>query len=263
MMADDADILQCLLENLHSPTLLNEHINCRQALLEVQYFLSRDFSYDKKFRHACKDEARELCLAEDMSAISEEEDLIMPLSLIINCLYAHAHPFEDNAENAAGKRLSHGCTAQVHRVMKERSMEVGLNDDLDRDCKAALGEYCSDSVDQGVEFLCLQEHYDEMRETEKHLTCLDSIYELTKIASEELDLEQVLFQACEPMVQKFCSEGNGSILIIHVLLRCKLQGAFFVKSMCGLCSISVQFVYLCSIYVPFLFHLCSIYVKIL
>ena len=47
--------------------------------------------------------------------------------------------------------------------------------------------------------------------------CAAKVAELTGIASQELDLEQVLFTACEPMVDKFCSkvakqEDEGQVL---------------------------------------------------
>ena len=103
--------------------------------------------------------------------------------------------------------------------MQERSMEVGLNDELDKNCKAALGEYCSENIDEGVEFLCLQENYELIKKEEKHYQCIESLEKLTSIASEELDLEQVLFQACEPMVQKFCSEGK-----LYVIIKDNISG---------------------------------------
>ena len=53
-MEDDADILQCLLENIHHTVMTQKRPECRKSLLEVQYFLARDFSYDKHFRKACK-----------------------------------------------------------------------------------------------------------------------------------------------------------------------------------------------------------------
>ena len=102
-------------------------------------------------------------------------------------------------------------------------MEVELNDDLDKACKPALGLFCSENeMGVGTEFLCLQEHFDDLikeadQHPEAHSDCLEQLTGLTEIASEELDLEQVLFQACEPMVQKFCSqviqqEDEGQVL---------------------------------------------------
>ena len=35
--------------------------------------------------------------------------------------------------------------------MQERSMEVELNDELDKACKVALGQFCSDiAIDKGI-----------------------------------------------------------------------------------------------------------------
>ena len=94
-------------------------------------------------------------------------------------------------------------------------MEVGLNDELDKACKPAMGEHCSEmDIEKGVEFLCLQDKFDEIKANPEHAECAEQIEILTGIASQELDLEQVLFQACEPMVQKFCSKGT--VLFIRV-----------------------------------------------
>ena len=207
---DDAEILSCLLENVHSVQMIKQHPECRQTLLEVQYFLSRDFTWDKKFRRACSDEASDLCDAHDMHEIEDEDEMPIPLSLVIGCLYRHTHPYdEDVGENAAGRMLSPKCTAEVLRVMKQRAMEVELNPELEAACRPSLGSYCSeDEATTNTEFLCLQEKYDEMAKSDldHDNTCAEAVAKLTGIASEELDLEQVLFAACEPMVEKFCSK---------------------------------------------------------
>lgn len=218
---DDAEILSCLLENVHSTQMVQQSPKCRKALLEVQYFLSRDFTWDKKFRRACAAEATELCEVRDLHDVDDEEELEIPLSLVISCLYRHTHPFEeDMGENAAGAMLSPKCSVEVLRVMKERAMEVELNPDLEEVCRPSLGSYCSDTeATKNIEFICLQGQYNEMLDSgEEHdQECAEMVAELTGIASQELDLEQVLFAACEPMVEKFCSkivkqEDEGQVL---------------------------------------------------
>lgn len=218
---DDAEVLSCLLENLHSHQLVQEHPQCRKSLLETQYFLSRDFAWDKKFRRSCHDDAKDLCYASDLNEVNEEEELVIPLSMIIGCLYRHIHPFtEDIGKNGAGRTLKSKCVEQVHRVMKQRAMEVELNPDLDDACRPSLGSHCSDDdAIKKVEFLCLQERYEELKASmdENDQACAEKVGELTGLASEDLDLEQVLFASCEPMVEKFCkhalkSEDEGHVL---------------------------------------------------
>ena len=211
-MEDDADILQCLLENIHSTVMIQKRPECRKALLEVQYFLARDFSYDKHFRKACHDDAEEFCSARDLGDVDDEEDLEIPLSLIIGCLYRHVHPAVEDADNSAGRSLSPKCVNQVHRVMQQRSMEVELNDDLDKACKPALGLFCSENeLGVGTEFLCLQEHFDQLVQEadsnpDTHGECLEQLTGLTEIAAEELDLEQVLFQVTSKFQHIFTSQ---------------------------------------------------------
>ena len=93
---DDAEILSCLLENVHSDIMVRKRPQCRKALLEVQYFLSRDFSWDKKFRRACAKEAEELCEVGTLNDAEDEDEMEIPLSLVISCLYRHTHPFEED-----------------------------------------------------------------------------------------------------------------------------------------------------------------------
>ena len=82
------------------------------------------------------------------------------------------------------------------------------------------GSYCSEvEASKNIEFTCLQEKYEEMRDSDSlhDNECADMVAELTGIASQELDLEQVLFAACEPMVERFCAsvvkqEDEGQVL---------------------------------------------------
>jgi len=218
---DDSEVLSCLLENLHSHQMVQEHPLCRKSLLETQYFLSRDFSWDKKFRRACHEDAEELCNVGTFNEVDDEEELPIPLSMVIGCLYRHSHPFEEDVgKNGAGKTLKGKCAEQVHRVMKQRAMEVELNPQLEAACRPTLGSMCSeeDAVKK-VEFLCLQDHYEDMKKStrEHDQECAEQVAKLTQIASEDLDLEQVLFASCEPMVEKFCkpalkSEDEGKVL---------------------------------------------------
>ena len=136
---DDAEILSCLLENVHHEQMIRQRPQCRKALLETQYFLSRDFSWDKRFRRVCHEEAEDLCEA-GIDDADDEDELEIPLSLIIGCLYRHTHPFEEDVgDNAAGIMLSDKCSVEVHRIMKERAMEVELNPELEEKCRPSLG----------------------------------------------------------------------------------------------------------------------------
>ena len=104
--------------------------------------------------------------------------------------------------------------------MKERAMEVELNPALENACRPSLGAHCSDiDAAKNIEFICLQGKFQEMSNSddEHDQECAAKVAELTGIASQELDLEQVLFTACEPMVDKFCSkvakqEDEGQVL---------------------------------------------------
>jgi Golgi apparatus protein 1 len=92
--------------------------------------------------------------------------------------------------------LTPKCATEVHRVMKERAMEVELNPDLEAACRPSLGSYCSEGeATKNIEFICLQGKYQDMVDSgEEHdAECAGMVSQLTGIASEDLDLEQVKY----------------------------------------------------------------------
>ncbi|KAL3087525.1 hypothetical protein niasHT_025987 [Heterodera trifolii] len=60
--ASEANTLSCLMRNLDEPEMTDE---CEQRLVEVQYFMSRDWSLDPQLYEACHQEAVTRCHATD------------------------------------------------------------------------------------------------------------------------------------------------------------------------------------------------------
>ncbi|XP_078482978.1 Golgi apparatus protein 1 [Ciona intestinalis] len=203
----DPMVLSCLMENLYSAQM---EVACQDRLLELQYFISRDFNSDPSFHKACKAESKVLCnhdfAAGAGNGQSENIDAdAMPLSLVISCLYRHIQlPGEDRSD-IDGSILSAGCTREVHRMLKQRALDFNLNPELEHTCRTALGQYCSNEMPEpGMELVCLQDNLENITET--NLDCANMITDLTVMESKDSDLENVLISACEPMLQQHCKD---------------------------------------------------------
>uniref|UniRef100_H2Y7T7 Golgi apparatus protein 1 n=1 Tax=Ciona savignyi TaxID=51511 RepID=H2Y7T7_CIOSA len=212
-MDGDPMILPCLIDNLYS---LKMTTDCQQRLLELQYFISKDFNLDPKFHKACKSEASRLCHGAENNTENDE----MPLSVVLSCLHRHI-PLpgrQDLAENT----LSPSCTTQVHRMLRQRALDYNLNPSLEAACRVALGEFCSIELpEKGGEFVCLQDHLENL--TAKHPACGEQITQLTVMEGEDPDLENVLIAACEPMLQRFCNEYLYSERFKGEIMECLIE----------------------------------------
>lgn len=79
----DARVLSCLMDNIgadHMPE------SCENALMQIQYFVARDFKLDPQLYRACRDDANRLCHAsksweESNSYATDNGPLVLP------CLY--------------------------------------------------------------------------------------------------------------------------------------------------------------------------------
>lgn len=77
----NARIMNCLMDSLRSD-LMTE--NCENALIEIQYFVSRDFKLDPQLYKACKQDASTRCHYFDPS---ESEKGPSYTSQVLSCLY--------------------------------------------------------------------------------------------------------------------------------------------------------------------------------
>nr|CAB3249303.1 Golgi apparatus protein 1 [Phallusia mammillata] len=210
----DPMVLSCLMENLYSPKMPKE---CEKHLLELQYFISRDFFLDPVFYKKCKKDSKKLCHYEMQAGggagggeDGQDVEETMPFNLILSCLHRH-----DRGNSEMESKLSEGCQEQVHRVLKDRALDFHLNPELESKCRTTLGRLCSDEVaERGKELICLQDHYENITDQ----ACIKTIQELTNLESEDAgSLENILISACEPMLHKHCkhvldSEDEGKVM---------------------------------------------------
>ncbi|CAN0329147.1 Golgi apparatus protein 1 [Lampetra fluviatilis] len=181
----DPMILSCLMEHLYTDHMVED---CEQKLLELQYFISRDWKLDPILYRHCQGDAARLCHTVGWNDTSET----LPPGAVFSCLYRHAHRTESQ-----GRRLSRDCKHEVRRILQQRALDVHLNPELQESCLADLGKWCSEKP--GKELECLQDKLDELLKP-----CKDIVTNLTEMESEDIEIEALLMRACEPIIQAYC-----------------------------------------------------------
>lgn len=132
----ESQTLACLMGNLDTPEMTDD---CEQRLLEVQYFMARDWSLDPQLYQACYKDATERCSAIDNWHQNKgAEARVDPGPQVLACLYRNSYDEQTP--------LSHDCQLQVHRVLRERAHRVNLIPEVEENCRDALSEYCSQNV---------------------------------------------------------------------------------------------------------------------
>ncbi|KAI6216457.1 hypothetical protein M3Y99_01820900 [Aphelenchoides fujianensis] len=172
-LESEAKTLSCLMDHIDADDMPNE---CEQRLVEVQYFMARDWSLDPQLYDACHKEAVERCHAPNdwhKTDMSHPEAVVDPGPQVLACLYRSA--YDDQSP------LSQNCQVNVHRVLRERASRVNLISDVEENCRDALSEYCSHNVKPQEEMKCLQEEFEKPPFKQNFPKCYDEIEKFTKM----------------------------------------------------------------------------------
>lgn len=178
--------------------------DCRQSLLQIQYFVVRDFRLDASIYKSCHSDAAKHCHAsEDWSERPDHMDLERGPT-VLSCLYRYAYHPNHNI------RLSHQCVFDIRRVMRQRAKSVDLMPDIEEPCLQDLSRYCSgqndgqkedDVLRRGFETECLQENYQKLE-----VSCRNAIGNFTEEESQHLELNYPLIRACAPVITQVCAD---------------------------------------------------------
>lgn len=83
-------MISCLMEQLGTDRMMEA---CETALVQIQYFVARDFKLDPQLYRACKVDATRLCHARNAWANDGRQMDPERGPLVLPCLYRHAyHP---------------------------------------------------------------------------------------------------------------------------------------------------------------------------
>lgn len=202
---------------------------CEKRLMEVQYFLSRDFTLDPLLFRACKREAVEICNAK--MVWTPEQAQMLPgtastaesIELVLPCLYRNAYDesnfattqkpeeqennFGDIGEDKVIQKppmaprppFSRQCAQEVRRVMRERAVSARLLPQINDACLVDLAGMCSEKTEPGEEFVCLQDHLEKLQES-----CRKAVQEFTQAESQDIKLNRALSRACKPVIKAHC-----------------------------------------------------------
>ncbi|XP_064105225.1 Golgi apparatus protein 1-like [Macrobrachium nipponense] len=188
----NARVLRCLMRHLNSPEMPSA---CEAALLEIQYFVSRDWNLDPQLHNACVDEAVKLCNAKkdwaDTSTNVERGVHVLP------CLFRYVyHPNKD-------LRLSTNCIHEVQRVMHERAAYVDLLPEIEMVCMEHLAQLCSTHTGPGEEIACLQDNLEKLNQE-----CKEVIGNYTAAEAKDTGLNAQLTLQCASVVPQICKSES-------------------------------------------------------
>ncbi|XP_012690177.2 Golgi apparatus protein 1b isoform X2 [Clupea harengus] len=202
----DPMILSCLMEHLYTEKMVED---CEHRLLELQYFISRDWKLDPILYKKCQSDASRLCHTHGWNETSES----MPLGAVFSCLYRHAYRTEEQ-----GRRLSRDCKVEVQRILHQRALDVKLEPELQKRCMTDLGKWCSDRTETGQELECLQDHLEDLI-----VECREIVGNLTELESEDIQIEALLIRACEPVIQTHCHDVADNQIDTGDLMECLVR----------------------------------------
>ncbi|KAK0393485.1 hypothetical protein QR680_000235 [Steinernema hermaphroditum] len=190
----EAATLNCLMKSIDSADMNKD---CEQRLLEVQYFMARDWTLDPQLYQACQKDAHEKCGApDDWWMKSNPNHVVEPGPQVLACLYRNAYD-EKNP-------LDQNCAMNVRRVLHTRAVRVNLMPEVEESCRPALSEYCSRNTDPTMEMHCLQEHFETKDFKDRHQKCYQAVVAFTKMQAKDTQLNHALTRACRPVIQTHC-----------------------------------------------------------
>ena len=204
----DARILNCLMEKIDDEVMTDD---CEEKLMEIQYFVMRDWRLDANLYKHCHQNAVSLCHASPTWNDKKSTD-VDNWGLVLPCLYGHMK--SDNPQ----MQVSRACKHEMKRVMRNRARRIELDPEIEESCVTDLGRYCSDhekELGKGDELSCLQDHYDELTDE-----CQAVIGNITEDQDTYLDLDVVLVKACTPMLKQFCGEELEEEEEEDVIMQC-------------------------------------------
>lgn len=189
--AGEGRVLSCLMDKLGSNQMTED---CAEKLLQIQYFIARDYRLDPKLYKNCNKDAQRLCNAGDRWA-DDPQKLGPERGPLLPCLFRYAdHPVEN-------QKLSAGCIQEVKRVMRQRASNVDLHPEIEAACLNDLAMYCLEKVHKGEEIVCLQDNLEKLSSD-----CQDTIGNFTEEEAEHIEMNGLLYKVCEPVVQRYCEE---------------------------------------------------------
>lgn len=227
----NARVLSCLMDNIGADAMTEE---CEDALIQIQYFVARDFKLDPQLYTACRYDAGRLCHADQTWETNQQNDP-NNAPLVLPCLYRYAYHAEQKLQ------LNKVCLDQIRRVMRQRAISVDLIPEIEEVCLSDLALFCFDQTQKHEEMQCLQKNFDHLKDN-----CQDALSKFTEMEVAHVELNPYLMKNCRRVLDTYCNnemrndEGSAmDCLISHKNLPDVKKDAA--------CRISIEHVQLISL----------------
>lgn len=192
MRGGDARVISCLMDKLDTNQMTEP---CESALLQIQYFVARDFKLDPQLYRACRADAIHFCHAKNAWANDGTQMDPERGPLVLPCLYRYAYNPQKNMS------LKSECLEEIRRVMRQRAVNVDLQPEIEEVCMNELALYCQEKTRKGEEIFCLQDHLESLS-----ARCKLSVGNLTEEQAERTELNPVLIEACRSFAERHCDD---------------------------------------------------------
>ena len=221
-------VIECMLKYLNTPSM-NE--DCEERLLEIQFFVSRDWRLTPSLFKECRKDAVDYCKAK--LTWNDWTTDVDNGPMILSCLYHHIHEQEDDDDNGSNAiKISKSCVIEVKKAMNLRAANINLMPEIQDACASDLAKLCSGANlnVKGEELRCLQLNFKQLE-----VDCKKAMAEFTQEENKDIRLDQILMKACTPTIEEFCSdkkEQKGELL--ECLIEQKNDGKMDEKCRIGI-----------------------------
>ncbi|KAL3859182.1 hypothetical protein ACJMK2_009412 [Sinanodonta woodiana] len=209
--SDGGRVMNCLMENLDNTKFMTE--DCEEKLMEIQYFVVRDFRLDPSLYKYCHKEAKELCHASDdwynaKTYSADNSPMVLP------CLYRHMKDKD--------QQVTRACKHEIRRTLRQRAKSVDLEPEIEDKCMFYLARYCSNAtsshIEKGAEIACLQDMFEKLDDD-----CRKAIGNFTEDEDEDIELDNILMRSCTPMLKRFCQSEMGRDTDASDVMSCLIE----------------------------------------
>lgn len=195
-------VMDCLMSHIDQRSALNE--KCLDRLMEVQYFLSRNFKVSRKLVVRCKQDAKKICSV-DLNNIDPSED-----SHLISCLYRNR------------PKVAPNCVGELRKLMTNRARSIDLPPAIQESCMNDLVTLCSDKLDRDEEMFCLEDNYDSLSKS-----CQKKVSAEVDQQENLSTLGRIFSDSCQKFSKEICEnlseddEQNGPESLMKCLISNK------------------------------------------
>uniref|UniRef100_A0A914W435 Golgi apparatus protein 1 n=1 Tax=Plectus sambesii TaxID=2011161 RepID=A0A914W435_9BILA len=191
----ESETLTCLMKHLDDSDMTDQ---CEQRLLEIQYFMARDWTLDPELYRACHSDAVAKCKAFDnWHQQANDKKIPDPGPQVLACLYRSAYDEQEP--------LQRDCAKHVRRVLRTRAVRVQLIPEIEESCRDALSEFCSTKTAAGEEMQCLQDNFETEDFQARYKQCYAELKKFTEYESKDVKLNRALSKACRPVIEAHCN----------------------------------------------------------